>query len=205
MTKPLVPFGWMPGHWGLKGKTRKIAEAEYYLSGYELEIRLAEIDQEEAEDKTILNLNKLSIDHKFGKINDYDYAVQCAELKLLGVDLELRKLEIDLEHNKISQAKYDKSVADLRGEPWVAMPDIRWDPNDPSRSYFELDYNEHFVVFLRENRYTGTTPEEVVEKWLNDVCRSVAQELEEQEPGFVAAAKPTRKIRQKKTKKTEYS
>jgi hypothetical protein len=84
------------------------------------------------------------------------------------------------------------------------MPDIRWDPNDPSRSYFELDYNEHFVLFLRDNRYTGTTSEEVVEKWLNDVCRSVAQE------GFIDDTKivttppvPTKK-RNKKSK-TEYS
>lgn len=202
MNKPLVPFGWMPGHWGLKGKTRLIAEAEYYLSGYELAIRLVEI---ECDDQQTLALRKLEIDHKFAKIDAYDYAVKCADLQLSGTDLELRKLEIDLEHHRISQAKYDKSVADLRGEPWVSMPDIRWDPNDPSRSYFELDYNDHFVMFLRENRYTGTTSEEVVEKWLNDVCRSVGQEFEEDEPGFVTAAKPTRKIRQKKTKKTEYS
>ena len=201
MTKPLVPFGWMPGHWGLKGKTRQIAEAEYYLSGYELAIRLAEIN---CDDVQALELRKLEIDHKFAKIDAYDYAVKCAELQLSGTELELCKLEIDLEHHRISQAKHDRSVADLRGEPYVNMPDIRWDPNDPSRSYFELDYNEHFVLFLRDNRYTGTTSEEVVEKWLNDVCRSVAQE------GFIDDTKivttppvPTKK-RNKKSR-TEYS
>jgi hypothetical protein len=201
MNKPLVPFGWMPGHWGLKGKTRQIAEAEYYLSGYDLAIRLVEI---ECDDVQALSLRKLEIDHKFAKIDAYDYAVKCAELQLSGTDLELRKLKIDLEHHRISQANYDKNVADLRGEPYVNMPDIRWDPNDPSRSYFELDYNEHFVLFLRDNRYTGTTSEEVVEKWLNDVCRSVAQE------GFIDDTKivttppvPTKK-RNKKSK-TEYS
>jgi hypothetical protein len=39
-----LPFGWMPGHWGLKGKTRLRAQAEYELSGMELDLRLAEID-----------------------------------------------------------------------------------------------------------------------------------------------------------------
>jgi hypothetical protein len=158
----------------------------------------------ECDDVQALSLRKLEIDHKFAKIDAYDYAVKCAELQLSGTDLELRKLKIDLEHHRISQANYDKNVADLHGEPYVNMPDIRWDPNDPSRSYFELDYNEHFVLFLRDNRYTGTTSEEVVEKWLNDVCRSVAQE------GFIDDTKivttppvPTKK-RNKKSK-TEYS
>ena len=197
-----IPFHWLPSSWGLKGKTKQRAEAEYYLEGYDLAVKLAEID---CEDPKLLNLRKLEIDHQFKKIDDYTFEVSKAELELADSELALRKLAIDLQFNRINQTQYDRAVADIKGEPYVSMPDIRWDPNDPSRSYFELDYNEHFVLFLRENRYTGTTPEEVVEKWMNDVCRSVATEMEEQEPGFVAAAKPTRKILQKKTKKTEYS
>jgi hypothetical protein len=202
MSKPLLPFNWLPSSWGLKGKTRQRAEAEYYLEGYELAVRLAEIDHD---DPHMLNLRKLEIDHQFKKIDDHTFEISRAELQLSDTDLVMRKLEIDRDHNRINQSQYDRAVADAKGEPWVSMPDIKWDPNDPSRSYFELDYNEHFVLFLREHKYSGTTPEEIVEKWLNDVCKSVAQEIEEDEPGFVAAAKPTRKIRQKKTKKTEYS
>lgn len=202
MSKPLLPFNWLPSSWGLKGKTRQRAEAEYYLEGYELAVRLAEIDHD---DPHMLNLRKLEIDHQFKKIDDHTFEISRAELQLSDTDLVMRKLEIDRDHNRINQSQYDRAVADAKGEPWVSMPDIKWDPNDPSRSYFELDYNEHFVLFLREHKYSGTTPEEIVEKWLNDVCKSVAQEIEEDEPGFVAAAKPTRKFRQKKTKKTEYS
>ena len=36
----------MPASWGLKGKTRAIAEAEYYYEGEELEKALAEINAE---------------------------------------------------------------------------------------------------------------------------------------------------------------
>ena len=42
-----LKFGMMPGHWGLKGKTREIAKAEYELEGFELEERLLEIKQDE--------------------------------------------------------------------------------------------------------------------------------------------------------------
>ena len=38
-----IPFGWLPASWGLKGKSRELAEAEYYLSGYELDIAKARI------------------------------------------------------------------------------------------------------------------------------------------------------------------
>ena len=34
----------MPVSWGLKGKSRLVAEAEYYYEGIHLEKRLAEID-----------------------------------------------------------------------------------------------------------------------------------------------------------------
>ena len=43
MSKPVIPFGWLPGHWGLKGKTKERARAEYELEGYDLEIALAVI------------------------------------------------------------------------------------------------------------------------------------------------------------------
>ena len=36
--KTKLPFSMMPASWGLKGKTRAIAEAEYYYDGEELEI-----------------------------------------------------------------------------------------------------------------------------------------------------------------------
>ena len=84
------------------------------------------------------------------------------------------------------------------------MPDINWDPSDPSKSYFELAYTEHFVTFLRNNNYKGTADEEVVERWLNDVCRSVAAELSEEDSSFVSPA-PVNRKRQQKKKRSEYS
>ena len=57
-----IPFGLLPGSWGLTGKTRKIAEAEYYYSGYQLEVELALINNENDFDKSkaILEIDKKS-------------------------------------------------------------------------------------------------------------------------------------------------
>ena len=49
----------------------------------------------------------------------------------------------------------------------------------------ELDWNDHFVKFLHENGYTGENDEAVVNKWFNDVCRTVlVQEMADQDYGL---------------------
>jgi hypothetical protein len=201
-----LPFGWMPGHWGLKGKTRLRAQAEYELSGMELDLRLAEIDH--ADDVEKMQLAKLAVQLQHRMIDEYEHDVQQAQIKL-GDDaatFEETMLSIKLAHNRISQQAHDKALADLRGEPWVAMPDIRWDPSDPGRSYFELDYNDHFVQFLKTNNYAGATDDQIVEGWLTDVCRSVAQEVAQEDPSFVSdSISPVSKRRRPRRKKTEYS
>lgn len=42
--KRLIPFSWLPASWGLSGKSRAIAEAEYYYEGNDLEDKLAELN-----------------------------------------------------------------------------------------------------------------------------------------------------------------
>ena len=42
-----VPFTLLPASWGLKGKTREIAQAEYERTGYDLEVKILEIKQED--------------------------------------------------------------------------------------------------------------------------------------------------------------
>lgn len=204
MSKNKIPFGWLPGHWGLKGKTREIARAEYELSGLELDLRLAEIHHDDPKAQKLAQLDA-RLKHK--AIDLYDYDVEYNRVRLEGdAQLDEVLLNIDLKHHRISKQEHDRKLADLRGEPWVAMPDMKWDPADPSKSYFQLDYNDHFVTYLRANNYQGTTDEQVVERWLNDVCRSVAQEMQEEDGSFVTPAAPvTRKTRKGRKGKAEYS
>ena len=51
--KTKLPFSMMPASWGLKGKSRAVAEAEYYYDGEDLEKALAEINSNSEEEKTI--------------------------------------------------------------------------------------------------------------------------------------------------------
>lgn len=205
MKNSKIPFGWWPGHWGLTGKTRERAQAEYELSGLELDLRLAEIEHEGVSQALELALLDVRLKHK--QINLYDYDVSYNKIKLKDDPLlEEVLLDLELKHNRISKSEHDRKQADLRSEPWVSMPDIRWDPADPSRSYFELDYNEHFVSFLRNNGYKGVSDDQVVESWLTEVCRAVAMDLAQEDPAFVSdAVVPVQRKRQPRKKKTEYS
>ena len=42
--------------------------------------------------------------------------------------------------------------------------------------FFELDWNEYFVVQLRGAGYTGDSDEAIVDQWFNELCRNVGAE-----------------------------
>lgn len=219
----MIPFSWWPGSWGLKGKTREIAKAEYELEGYELEKRLAEIN---ATDSQALKQNYLDIDLKYNKISDYEHKLKSLQLNFdiqsseyqahkLEVDFEnklideytfdygvasltepavqknLNLIGVELKHNRITVQEYERRKADILEEPWIAMPKISWDPENGVKTYFELDYNDHFVGFLRDNGYQGTD-EDCINKWLGDICYSVLDEMNQPEPELIT---PIKKIR----------
>lgn len=175
MKKPLIPFGWMPGHWGLKGSTRDVAKAEYELSGVDLELRLAEI---RAGNEQELERQTAEILHRHGKISDEDLERRNTDLADFSDENEkaLANLAIDLKHGKITQDQHDRRKADILGEPWVSMPRIHWNPLGKARAYFELEYNDHFIKQLRETGYAGED-EELVSQWMNDVCISILEEI----------------------------
>ena len=54
--KTKIPFGMIPASWGLKGKSRAIAEAEYYYQGEDLEKVLATLDMDLDSDKEVAEL-----------------------------------------------------------------------------------------------------------------------------------------------------
>ena len=74
----LLPFRMMPASWGLKGKSRAIAEAEYYYEGEDLEKRLAELNAATELDAEIA---KLEIDLKNEKIGQAVFDKKVAGLK----------------------------------------------------------------------------------------------------------------------------
>lgn len=190
MKNKLIPFSWLPASWGLRGKSRQLAEAEYLYEGYELDCRLAEINH--ADDQAALNKALLDIKLKHNKIDQYAYDLELSTLNKDGNDLELAKLETELKHNKISTTEYERKRADIIGEPWMSMPKISWDPVSSTKTFMELDYNDHFVVFLRKNGYTGSD-EDCINRWLNDICNSILDEMAQDDPEFVTTVKRIRR------------
>ncbi len=132
-----LPFWMLPASWGLKGKTREIAEAEYYYEGQVLEEKLAEINADTPEEK------------------------------------EIAKLAVKRKHEEISQDAYDKAVATIKKEPWVNVVKMGVSPTNVTQGFFELDWNEEFIVMLQEAGIEGMSDEEIVNKWFNGVCKTV--------------------------------
>ena len=70
----------------------------------------------------------------------------------------------------------DKAKATKNKQPWIQVLTTHVDKTNPKNGFFELDWNEYFVQSLRLNGYRGSTDEEVVDKWFQDLCRNVASD-----------------------------
>ena len=164
-----LPFKMMPGHWGLKGKTREIAQAEYELIGEGLERRLNEINSEDDEE---LSLKNLKVDRKYNHITKEEYDYKYVDLTYVaGTDRTLAKLELDKKYGKITASEYEKALYSLNGDPWVGVVGSEFQPSSGTSGFsFELDWNQAFVDMCVEAGYNGANEEQIVEQWFEDVA-----------------------------------
>ncbi len=171
-----LPFGWLPGHIGLKGKTREIAKAEYELSGFELEKKLLEIKKDDFRDDDEYTKTGWEIQLKYNKIDQSAY--HRLLLTLIEDDTKRSLAELDLDHKegKIPELDYAKKHATLTGEPWVTVINMDFTKGHALEGSFELDWNELFVKKLESEGYSGPTPDNVVNQWFMEVCRNIAME-----------------------------
>jgi hypothetical protein len=170
-----IPFEWMPGSWGLKGKTREIARAEYELEGYDLEHRLLILAQLDLDEKDYARKH-LDLEYKYGRKTDMQYHRSLLDLIDDPTQKGLSKLELDLREGLISDLQYSKEVATLTGEPWVTVVNMDFGGKTALEGSFELDWNEHFVKKLETDGYAGPTSDSIVNQWFMEVCRNVAME-----------------------------
>jgi len=71
-----------------------------------------------------------------------------------------------------------KERATANKEPWVAVLDTKVNPDNVRNGFFELDWNEYFIVQLREAGYgfDGDPEEEIVDRWFRDLARNILAE-----------------------------
>lgn len=87
---------------------------------------------------------------------------------------EAEKIKKEAEQAKMSP----KEKATLRGEPWVAVLDTKVDFDNLNNGFFELDWNEEFIVQLKKAGYgfDGDPEEEIVDRWFRELARSMLEE-----------------------------
>jgi hypothetical protein len=108
--------------------------------------------------------------------------------KLLGIDkLEKEKEALQIARDKAvaetvraqeeeAQAKMTpKERATAKGEPWVSVLETKVNPENIRNGFFELDWNELFVLKLRQEGFgfEGDPEEEIVDRWFRDIVRQM--------------------------------
>lgn len=169
-----LPFGWLPGHWGLRGTTRAIAKAEYELTGYELDAELVKIKHGDSPNLG-RELDRVALKHN--KMSQREYDIAQAHRDYTGVKLEAALLEIEYTNGDMTDHEFNKKLATLKNEPYIAVIDSDYDPALVLDGFhFEFDWNEQWINLLIENGYTGVNEESIVQAWFEDLCRGVVAE-----------------------------
>ena len=78
-----------------------------------------------------------------------------------------------------AQAKMTpKERATAKGEPWVSVLDTHVNKDNIKNGFFELDWNDLFIVQLKQAGYgfDGDPDEEIVDRWFRDIVRNMLAE-----------------------------
>ena len=115
--------------------------------------------------------------------------------KLLGIDKITKDLEVAkqaLEDAKAKQIEAEKAAAlaqeqeelaklspkeraTRKKEPWVGVLNTHINKENVRNGFFELDWNEQFVLKLKQEGYgeDGDKDEEIVDRWFRELCANV--------------------------------
>ena len=87
-----------------------------------------------------------------------------------------RLLGINIPKELTPVIKTPKEIATENKEPWVAVMNTHVNKDNIRNGFFELDWNEYFVLQLRTAGYAGSTDEEIVDAWFSELCRNLGGE-----------------------------
>jgi hypothetical protein len=68
-----------------------------------------------------------------------------------------------------------KDRASRKKEPWVGVLNTHVNKDNIRNGFFELDWNDHFVLQLKQEGYgaDGDPEEEIVDRWFRELCANV--------------------------------
>jgi hypothetical protein len=111
--------------------------------------------------------------------------------RIFGIDkLEALKLEAEEALAKATHATQEaqkaeelakaspKERATAKGEPWVSVLDTKVNKDNVRNGFFELDWNDLFIVQLKQAGYgfDGDPDEEIVDRWFRDLAGNMLAE-----------------------------
>ena len=104
--------------------------------------------------------------------------------KMFGIDkllAEKEQAQLETKHAKEEEAHAKmtpKERANAKGEPWVAVLDTHVNKENVRNGFFELDWNDQFVLQLKQAGYgfDGDPDEEIVDRWFRDLASNMLVE-----------------------------
>ena len=90
--------------------------------------------------------------------------------------LEEAKKQAEEAQEKEEQAKLSpKERATRKKEAWVGVLNTHINKDNVRNGFFELDWNEYFVLQLKQEGYgtDGDLDEEIVDRWFRELCANV--------------------------------
>jgi hypothetical protein len=113
----------------------------------------------------------LGLDKIENKIELANKMLEEVEAKKIEADESLKKAQEAEELSKLTP----KERANKKGEPWVAVLNTHVNKENVRNGFFELDWNEQFVLQLKQQGYgfDGDKDEEIVDRWFRELCANV--------------------------------
>jgi hypothetical protein len=123
--------------------------------------------------KKIMGIDKL--EQKLADTQaEIDAAKKIAEQKVNEAIEAEEKAKTALEAEEQSKLN-PKDRASRKKEPWVGVLNTHVNKDNVRNGFFELDWNEEFVLKLKQEGYgeDGDRDEEIVDRWFRELCANV--------------------------------
>jgi hypothetical protein len=111
------------------------------------------------------------IDKLEASIQETRKILEEAESKKNEAEAALKEVQEQAEIAKLSP----KDRATRKKEPWVGVLETHVNKDNIRNGFFELDWNELFVLKLKQEGYgeDGDKDEEIVDRWFRELCANV--------------------------------
>ena len=116
--------------------------------------------------KGILGIDKIEEDLEVAR-----QALDDAKAKQIAAEQATKLAQEQEELAKLSP----KDRATRKKEAWVGVLNTHINKDSVRNGFFELDWNEHFVLQLKQEGYgeDGDKDEEIVDRWFRELCANV--------------------------------